>query len=184
MVKQTGGNALLDVNFVLKKAEIKARAKVADLGCGSTGHFVFPASKLVGNNGTVYAIDILKTSLETIKRRAKQENIKNIITIWSDLEMFKATKINPESLDTGLLINTLYQSSKRIEILRESIRMLKKGGKLLVIEWENTSSPLGPPSEERVKIDQLKKVCEKLSLKIEEEFDAGKYHYGILFTKL
>ncbi len=184
MVKKTGGNALLDVNFILKKAEIKARAKVADLGCGSTGYFVFPTSKLVGKNGTVYAVDILKTSLKTIGRRAKQENIKNIITIWSDLEMFKATKINPETLDMGLLINTLYQSNKRIEILRESLRMIKKGGKLLVVDWENTSSPLGPPSEERVKIEQLKKVCEKLGLKIEEEFDAGEYHYGVLFTKL
>lgn len=184
MLKRTGGNALLDVNFILEKAKVKEKMKVADLGCGASGHFVFPVSHLVGNKGTIYAVDILKTSLETVKKRARQENIKNIITIWSDLEMFKATKIEAESLDVGLLINTLYQSRKRAEILRESIRMIKKGGLLLVIEWEDISSPLGPPPEERVNIEQLEKVCEKLGLKIEEQFDAGEYHYGVLFNKL
>lgn len=184
MIKRTGGNAFLDAGLLLEKVQIKEKAKVADLGCGASGHFVFPVSKIVGNNGTVYAVDILKTSLETIKKRSKQENAKNIITVWSDLEIFKATKIETESLDAGLLINTLYQSHKRAEILRESTRMIKKGGKLLVVEWEDTSSPFGPPSEERVKTDQLKKVCEKLGLKTEEQFDAGQYHYGILFSKL
>lgn len=184
MIKRTGGNALLDVGLLLGKAQIKEKTKVADLGCGASGHFVFPVSKIVGSKGVVYAVDILKTSLETIKKRSKQENAKNIITVWSDLEIFKATKIEAESLDAGLLINTLYQSHKRAEILRESIRMIKKGGKLLIVEWEDTSSPFGPPLEERVKADQLKKVCEKLGLKTEEQFDAGQYHYGILFSKL
>ena len=184
MIKGTGGNALLDVNLILEKSQLKEKMKIADFGCGSTGHFVFPASRIVGRGGTVYAIDILKTVLETIKRRVKQESTKNIITVWSDMEIFKATKINSESLDIGLLINTLYQSKKRLEILRETIRMMKKGSKLLIVEWENASSPLGPPAEDRVKAEQLKKVCEKLGLKINEEFDAGEYHYGILFTKL
>jgi len=184
MLKPTGGGTLLDVNFLLEKAQIKERMKVADLGCGTTGHFVFPASKIVGTRGIVYAVDILKPSLESIARRAKQENIKNILTVWSDLEIYQATKIETESLDVGLLINTLFHSQKRAEIIRESTRMLKKGGRLLVVEWEDTSSPFGPPPEKRVKIEALKRVAEKLGLKEEEEFNAGEYHYGVLFTKL
>ena len=184
MFKTTGGNALLDVNFVLSKARIGENMKVADLGCGSSGHFVFPASKIVGKKGKVYAVDILKTVLSEINKRIKQENIGNIETVWSNLEIFKATKIESGSLDAVFLINTLYQSHKRVEIMREAIRMLKKGAKLLVIDWKNTASPFGPPVEERVKIDLLKIGGKKLGLEIEDEFDAGQYHYGILFTKL
>ncbi|MBD3247741.1 methyltransferase domain-containing protein [Candidatus Falkowbacteria bacterium] len=184
MPKQTGGNALLDVNFIMKKAGISERMKVADFGCGASGHFVFPASKLVGNQGVVYAVDILKTSLETLDKRINQENIKNIQTVWSDLEIYRATKIDGGSLDIGLLINTLYQSHKRIEVIRESVRMVKQGGKIMVVEWEDASLPFGPPAEERVKIDALKKVAQKLGLKMIEEFDAGEYHYGVIFEKL
>jgi ubiquinone/menaquinone biosynthesis C-methylase UbiE len=184
MLKTKGGNALLDAGFVLGKARVAESLKVADLGCGASGHFVFPAAKLVGKRGVVYAVDILKTVLEEIKRRARQENIDNIQAIWSNLEIFKATKIESGSLDVAFLINTLYQSPKRAEILREAVRMLKKGAKLLVVEWKNISSPFGPPPEERVKIDLLKTVAKKLGLGIEEEFEAGQYHYGILFIKL
>lgn len=184
MQNTAGSGALLDVSFIMQKAQIKERMKVADLGCGTSGHFAFPAAKIVGSRGMVYAVDILKPSLEAIAKRARQENIKTIQTVWSDLEIYKATKIETESLDVALLINTLFHSQKRAEIIRESIRMLKKGGKLLVIEWEDTSSPFGPPPEKRVKIDLLKKVAEKLGLKVADEFDAGEYHYGVLFTKI
>jgi ubiquinone/menaquinone biosynthesis C-methylase UbiE len=182
--KPTGGAAILDVNFILEKARIKERMKVADLGCGTSGHFVFPAAKVVGPHGLVYAVDILKPSLESIARRARQENIQNILTVWSDLEVYRATKIEADSLDVALLINTLFHSQKRAEILRESIRMVKKGGQILVVEWEDTSSPFGPPPDKRVKIDQLKNVSLKLGLKVEEEFDAGEFHYGVLFSKI
>jgi ubiquinone/menaquinone biosynthesis C-methylase UbiE len=183
MNSPTGGSSLLDVNFIMTKARIKERMRVADLGCGTSGHFVFPAAKIVGPHGIVYAVDILKPSLESIARRARQENIQNIATVWSDLEVYRATKIETESLDVALLINTLFHSQKRAEILRESIRLLKRGGFLLVVDWETTSSPFGPPPEKRVKIEQLKNVAEKLGLKVEEEFDAGEFHYGVLFSK-
>jgi len=184
MFKSGGGSALLDVNFILSKAQISENTKVADLGCGASGFFIFPLAKLVGKRGKVYAVDILKTILETIDKRIKQENLENIKTVWSNLEIFNATKIESGSLDVILLVNTLYQSHKRPEILREAVRLLKKGGLLLVVEWKNIATPLGPPAEERVKADLLKAGAQKLGLKIEDEFDAGQYHYGIVFTKL
>lgn len=184
MFKTTGGNILLDVNFILSKTQISENMRVADLGCGASGHFVFPAARIVGKRGRIYAVDILKTVLEEIKKRIKQENLSNIETVWSNLEIFKATKIESGSLDVALLINTLYQSNKRVEIIRETVRMLKKGGKLLIVEWKNVSSPFGPPAEERVKLDLLKIGGRRLGLELEDEFDAGQYHYGVLFVKL
>lgn len=184
MYKITGGGILIDVNYILDKAQIAEGMSVADLGCGTLGHFVFPLAKIVGKHGRVYAVDILKMALDTIDRRIKVEGCKNIKTIWSDLELFNVTKIESSSLDVGLLLNTLYLSHKRVEIIRESMRMLKQQGKLMIVEWQNMNIPFGPPVDERVKKDSLVQGAGKLGLKFVDEFIAGEYHYGLIFEKI
>jgi len=179
-----GGSSLIDAASLLNKAQVGDKMKIADLGCGSSGHFVFPSSKLVGKKGIVYAVDILRTTLETIDKRARAENFLNIRTVWSNLEIFGATKIEAGSLDLAMLINTLHQSHKRAEILRESVRLIKKNGKLVIVEWKNIAAPFGPPAEERVKKELVDNAVRKLGLKQEEEFEAGQYHYGLIYIKL
>ncbi len=184
MLSSTGGNTLINVNLLFSKAQVEEKMKVADLGCGSSGHFIFTGATLVGRKGIMYGVDILRTALETVSKRARAENLSNVKTVWSNLEIFGATKIEAGSLDVGLLINTLYQSHKRAEILRESIRLLKKNGKLVIVEWKNVAAPFGPPIEERVKKELVDNAVKKLGLKPEEEFEAGPYHYGLVYSKL
>ncbi|MCX6795000.1 MAG: methyltransferase domain-containing protein [Candidatus Falkowbacteria bacterium] len=177
-------NVLFDINNILSKMGIDEKQRVAELGCGNFGFFVFPLARLVGRQGKVYAVDILKPTLEEIRKEAKKNNWPQIITIWSNLEIFKATNIETSSLDSALLINVLHQSEKKIEIMREAIRLLKRGGKLLIVEWKNMDLPLGPAPEKRVKLESLKSAIPKIGLNITEEFEAGPYHYGLVLTKL
>ncbi len=183
MIRVGGGNSFLDSNFIMQKAGIGESMRVADLGCGNSS-YIFTASEIVGQGGYVYAVDILKTVLANIDKRAKSENIINIETIWSNLEIFGATNIESGSLDVATLVNTLYQSHKRAEIIREAVRMLKKGGILAVVEWKIRSASFGPPVEERVKLEILKETAKRLGLKLENEFEAGQFHYGVVFTKI
>ena len=64
---------------------------MADMGCGRTGHFVFPAARTVGNKGIVYAVDILKDVLQSLGSWIRSEGLENVQTIWSDIEKFKKT---------------------------------------------------------------------------------------------
>jgi len=175
---------LFDINAILSKIGISEKQSVAELGCGNFGFFVFPLAQLVGRQGRVYAVDILKSTLAEITQEAKRKNFSQIYPIWSNLEIFKATKIETNSLDNALLVNILHQSPKKIEILRETIRLLKRGGKLLIIEWKNIDLPLGPSPERRVNLDSLKATISKIGLSIKEEFEAGPYHYGLILIKL
>ncbi len=174
---------LFDINLILNKIEVGEGQKVAELGCGNFGYFVFPVARLVGPRGHVYAVDILKNTLEDIKKRSLTDNLQQIETVWSNLEIFKGTKIESSSLDRALLINILHQSAKRAEILREAVRMLKTGSRLLVVEWKNVASPLGPQIDKRVNKESLKEAAPKLGIVLETEFEAGPYHYGLIFHK-
>lgn len=183
VLKISGGNILIDPYFVLEQAGLGAGMKVADLGCGAVGHFVIPAGKIVGDKGVVYAVDILKFVLNAVLSRAKLEGITNIETVWSNLEIFGATKIKEESLDFAFLINILWQIKKREEVFREAIRLVKKGGKILIAEWGIGEAPLGPPFERRVSKEYIKELARKFNLEEIKEFEAGTYHYGIVFKK-
>ncbi|MCF7820731.1 MAG: class I SAM-dependent methyltransferase [Candidatus Pacebacteria bacterium] len=183
-MEKINNNLLLDANSVFKSVPIASEQKVADLGCGKFGYFTFPTAKMVGKKGVVYAVDVMKACLEEVERKSQVENFSQVKTIWSNLEIWQATKIESASLDTVLLVNTLYQSDKRSDILREAVRMLKKKGKVLIVEWENTDIPFGPEPEKRVKKQPLIDAAPKLGLELEKEFKAGKYHFGLVFIKI
>ena len=125
---------LFDIDSILRKITVEEGQKVAELGCGNFGFFVWPLARLVGRRGQVYAVDILKSTLDEIRRQALKDNLPQVKIIWSNLEIFKATSIETSSLDSALLVNILHQSDKKIEILREAVRLLKRNGKLLIVE--------------------------------------------------
>lgn len=178
-----GANLLINADLIFQKANLRENCKLADLGCGMRGHFVFPAARLVGKGGIVYAVDVLKDVLESVSRQARLENLSQIKTVWTDLEVFNGAKIKSASLDVAFLINTLYQSAKKKEILREACRLLRKDGHLLIVDWKNIFAPMGPAPERRLNPKNLKIVLEKSGLRLEEEFSAGKYHFGMIFRK-
>ena len=175
---------MFDISFILNKIKIEENQRVAELGCGNFGYFVFPIAQIVGKRGTVYAVDVMKPALSEIESKAKSEHLNQISTVWSDLEVFKATKIESNSLDRALLVNVLNQSRHRADILRESVRLLKTDGKILVIEWNEHEAPIGPDSDHKVNREAIKDACPKLGLKFEDEFEAGPYHYGLIMKKL
>jgi ubiquinone/menaquinone biosynthesis C-methylase UbiE len=179
MVYIPSGTELLNPTEILKKVGVSEGMKVADMGCGSSGHFVFPAAHMVGEKGKVYAVDILKSALAGIESRRKMEGLTNIEEIWSDIEIYKGTKIADGSIDIVLLVN----NQPKEAMLKESARLVKNGGKLVIVDWEKIAAPFGPPTKDRIDKEETKKQVEGLGLKFEEEFKAGPYHFGLVFVK-
>lgn len=183
MVYISGGTSLLVPAEIFQHVGIRQGMKVADLGCGAHGHFSIPAARLVGKEGTAYAVDILKSVLQEVSKRANFEGVKNLKTVWSNLEIVGAAKIRNESLDVAMLINILFQSKHHENVMQEAARMLKKGGKLLVVDWRQAHIPFGPPVVDRVDPSDVKKIAKKFGLSLLDEFSAGQFHYGLVFGK-
>lgn len=172
----------LDIKDVLLQADLKEGEAMADFGCGS-GQFVFPAAKIVGNRGRVYAIDIQKTVLSFLKSEISRLGASQIKLLWADLEKPRAIKILENSVDLVLLSNTLHQVKNRNRVLLEAKRVLKENGRLLILDWKSEAAPFGPPVSLRLDEDQLKKEVQDMGFKFIKEIKAGLYHFGFLATK-
>ena len=104
------GTDLLHPYKLINRLGISNGHHVADIGCGSLGHFVYPLSRRVGADGKVYAVDIQRRALEVVDRVAKDEQLFNIQTVWGDMDRVGGIRVEDNSLDVAMLVNSLSAS--------------------------------------------------------------------------
>lgn len=178
----TGTGGFIHPETIVEILNIKEGMKIADFGCGA-GYFTILLAQKTGSSGKVYALDVLENALDNVRSRARTNNLENIETIRTNLEVLGSSSLAAGSQDMVLLANILFQSKKDGDIIKEAVRVLKNGGEVVIIDWKKGADGLGPPEELRQSSEDLKKVAEVNGLKFEREFDAGKFHFGLAFKK-
>ncbi len=157
--------------------------RIADFGCGRTGHIVFPAAAFLKPSGVVYAVDIMKDVLEEVRKRSALEGLANIHTVWADVERVGMTAIPPRTLDIVFLINLLIHSKARGDMLREAARLLKDKGRLAIVEWTEARPPLVLRDSTLVNFTDIVGWGEESGFVVQDDFTAGKYHRGLILYK-
>jgi ubiquinone/menaquinone biosynthesis C-methylase UbiE len=183
MVYIPTGKELIDPFKLLEGSGVRSGMTVADFGCGTIGHYVFPAANLVGPEGKVYAIDILKSVLNGITSRIKMESANNVETLWGDLERVNGITLPDGKLDMGFLINNLFMSTQRAAMVKECSRMVKHGGKLIIVDWKPTGGGIGPNPAQRLSAEEAGKLAEAAGLVLEKTLEPGQYHFGMVYSK-
>ncbi len=177
------GSALINPLTVIEKIGVKPGMRVADFGCGFLGHFIFPLSDCVGDEGVVYGVDIMKQALETVRRRSRHEGRTNIHTVWSDIEAYEKTPLPRAGLDGIFLVNTLFLVENKLSTLREVARLLKSGGFMLIIDWEKKLCSVGPEIPDMAIPVEIMEIAKEAGFSLQEKFLAGDCHYGLIFRK-
>lgn len=155
--------------------------RYADFGCGPLGHFVFPAADIVGAEGHVYAVDILKSSLSAIESRQRIEAKPNLTLVWGDFERPSGVNIPEHSLDMISVVNIIPVLLRSPSALAEIQRLLKQTGVLLLVDWKREKSAVGPPLEKRVSAEEAELVLTKAGFSLKHIFDAGPFHWAQVF---
>lgn len=176
-------NKFINPAEIIKEIDLKEGLYIADFGCG-TGIFTLQMAKVVGDKGKIYAIDVLKEALESIRGRASLENILNIEVIRGNLEVIGGSKVPENSVDLVLIANMLFQSKKRVAILKEANRILKKGGNVVVIDWLPEKAITTKSGGWAVSEAEAEKDAVEVGFVKERSFLAGLQHYGIIFKKV
>jgi len=111
--------------------------RVADFGAG-LGEYTKRASVKVGNTGKVYAIEVQKDLVKKLENEVQDLRLSNIDCIWGDIEVSGGTKIVEGSVDAVIVSNVLFQLSDKLGLIDEAKRILKKKGKLLLVDWKDS----------------------------------------------
>lgn len=150
---------------------------VADLGAG-TGFYSIAAGKMAPR-GKVYAIEINKDFLATIKSKVKGANLNNVEIIWGNIEKIGGTKIGDGIVDAIIASNVLHQVENKNKFIGEIKRILKPKGKMLLIDWSANSAITA--FKMAIPKSKAREMFEKEDFIFEREINAGAYHYGMIF---
>lgn len=177
------GRAILDSERLLREAGLSLDMSYADLGAGMLGHFVLPASQIVGPAGTVYAVDILKSALQSIESRVQLKGVINLQTVWGDIERPGGVNISSGSLDLVSLVDVAHVLLKTTVPMEETKRLLRPGGRVLIVDWDPNAGTLLVAKEHRVSVDQVKNQFVQGGFRLTQEFVAGPQHWGLVFKR-
>jgi len=156
---------------------------VADFGSGS-GHYTLMASKLVGDKGRVYAIDIQSDLLKKVKNLSRDEHRDNIETIPGDIDEIGGSMLSDGIIDIVILSNVLFQLEKKENTAKEIKRVLKSSGRVIVIDWTGSFGGIGPQQKDVVGSERAKELFEREGFVYEKSFNAGEHHYGLIFKRI
>lgn len=176
------GKGMMDPAGIIGRLNLQPGMRVADFGCGS-GHFTVLVAKLVGEEGRVTAIDVQNAALDSVLAKVHDLKLQNVETVRADLEVSGATKLAEGSQDLVLLANVLFQSPKKEAIIREAKRVLKSGGKLVLIEWRQGTGGFGPPDDLRLTDAQVNALVAQEGFEPGSDIDVGQYHHILIFNK-
>lgn len=180
--KPVGTGGFLDPDIIVDKFGIREGMHIADFGCGA-GYFTVLIAERVGPTGKVYALDIQETALDSVRAKARASGINNVETIRTNLEILGSSSLENDSQDSVMLHNVLFQSQKREEIVGEADRVLKPGGKMVIIEWAKGVDGFGPPDNLRLDPSGIENIAKKAGLVLESKLDTGQFHFGLIFKK-
>jgi len=172
----------LNPEEVVSQMNLISGMMVAHFGC-SFGYFTFAIAQKLGREGKVYALDILNEKIEKIKKRAQLNGVNNIFAQRANLEEKRGSKLSDEEMDWVIITNILYQNKNKYRILEEAKRIIKKTGRIMLIEWNTKGTPIGPEDEMQISKEEIIKIVRKDALAIIGEIEMSDFHFCLILKK-
>jgi arsenite methyltransferase len=157
---------------VVLALHIKPTDTIADIGAG-TGYF---ARRFAQHAGTVYAVDIDQKLLDIAQKNAPA-NLKTVLASPDD------PRLEERSVDTIFFCDVLHHIENRPAYYAKLARALTPGGRIVVIDFYQKDSPVGPPPSMKLSAEEVIAEFRKAGFTLAKRLDILPYQYYLFFEK-
>ena len=144
---------LFPIDRILSLAAMKPSMTVADIGVG-TGYFAIPIAKLIAPN-KVFGVDVSREMLDYLRTKLTQPAMpQNIELLVGEAN---ATGLPDACCEVVFNSAVWHEIDDPPAVLAEFARILKPGGRLVLLDWSPDGiRPPGPPLEHRVALETVR----------------------------
>lgn len=174
--------SFLNPSAVVAAAHITPGSHIADLAAAG-GFFARAAARAVGPQGSVWAVDPSQEMLARLKNLALGEGLHNIEVVRGTPERAGGTHLPDASMDLAILANALFGMDEKRAAAHEAARVLRKAGRVLLVDWTESHGGLGPDQAHVIGAGEAKKIFEAAGFAQAEDIPAGAYHWGLILRK-
>jgi ubiquinone/menaquinone biosynthesis C-methylase UbiE len=155
---------------VVMALDLKSTDAIADIGAG-TGYF---ARRFALHAGKVYAVDIDEKLLAIAGKDAPP----NLITVLAAPD---DPRLPERSVDIVFFCDVLHHIENRASYYRKLARILKPGGRIVVIDFYDKSLPVGPPPSMKLSAEKVIAELRDAGFALVKRLDILPYQYYLFF---
>ena len=157
---------------VVMALDLKPTDTVADIGAGS-GYF---ARRFAPHAGRVYAVDIDEKLLAMVRNKAPA-NLETIVAAPDD------PHLPQQSVDMIFFCDVLHHIENRPAYYVKLAKVLKLGGRVVVIDFYKKPLPVGPPESMKLSDQEVITEFQKAGFGLSKRLDLLPYQYFLFFAR-
>jgi len=172
---------LIDPDIVFGELGLKRGMTLLDLCCGR-GEYSVAASRIIGGEGRVYAVDLWEEGINSLLKEVSARNIKNLKAMVADVG--KRVPLDDSIVDLCFIATAFHDlvlADVAERALSEVVRVLKRGGHLAILEFKKIDGPPGPPLSSRLAPEEVEKKVKPYGFDRERFAEHAPYTYLIVF---
>ncbi len=175
---------LVDPEVVFAELALKRDELFLDVACG-TGRYTLAAADRLGGKGRIVAVDLWAEGIETLRSEGKRLGLGGIRGEVSDVT--RRLPLEDGAVDVALLATVLHdlvEEGTEAGALKELSRVLRPGGRLVIIEFEKVDSRPGPPMAIRLAPAEVEGLVAPCGFALARQSAVGDNLYLMTFLRL
>lgn len=181
LARTLGGNrsAWMPQGPVFEALETRPGDVVLDVGAG-LGWLSMPLAQWVGPEGQVWAVDPSEEAVEALALEASNQSLPQLHALEAYAE---SLPIPSASVDRVVWHTVALHMGDRVQAMAETFRVLKPGGRFVVVDWRLIPTPSGPPLERRVSQEMIEPEALAAGFHLHARFEPGPVTWGLVFER-
>jgi precorrin-6B methylase 2 len=177
-LERPGRDAEERPDLLLAALPLQRGMNVADIGAGS-GYLSKRMAPLIAP-GRVYAIDVQPQMVELLKGMSAQAHTHNVVAVLGS-----ADKVNLEndSIDLAVMVDTYHELSQPYEIMQSVIASLKRGGRLVFVEYRGENARVAIKPLHKMTVAQIRLEMRQFPLMFERSDERLPIQHIVIFAK-